>query len=68
MRPQFHEHQQCDTHTLIHTTLYFSKMFLTWLVQVVGLRVTVRCVTDWGFVGVGGELMIQLLRAVDENG
>lgn len=42
--------------------------FLTWGVHVFRLRVAVCSVADGGFVGVGGELVIQLLGAVDEDG
>lgn len=42
--------------------------FLTWGVHVFRLRVAVGSVADGGFVGVRGELVIQLLGAVDEDG
>lgn len=42
--------------------------FLTWVVHVFRFRVAVCCVADGGFVGVRGELVIQLLGAVDEDG
>lgn len=45
-----------------------SRLRPTWLIHVLGLRVRVRCVAEWGFVGVRGKLMIELLWAVDENG
>lgn len=42
--------------------------FLTWGVQVFRLGVAVGGVADGGFVRVRGELVIQLLGAVDKNG
>lgn len=58
---------QCTlgTHTCTQTTDVFQ---LTWLADVIGLRVAVRCVAHRRIVGVRGQLMIQLLRAVDKNG
>lgn len=41
---------------------------LTWLADVVGLRVAVCGVAGWCVVGVRGQLVIQFLRAVDKNG
>lgn len=67
--PSFLSTSDTHTHTHIHNLLYMSNTFcLTRLVHVLRLRVTVCCVADRGFVGVGGQLMIQLLWAVDENG
>lgn len=51
-----------------HKLLFSNTFSLTWLVHVLRLRVCVCSVADGGFVGVGGELMIQLLWAVDKNG
>lgn len=54
---------------MIKATNDFVDVFqLTWLADVIGLGVAVCCVAHRRVVGVRGQLMIQLLRAVNENG
>lgn len=53
------------THTRIQMT---DVLQLTWLTDVVSLRVAVCGVADWCIVGVRRQLMIQFLWAVDKNG
>lgn len=45
----------------------FNLFCLTWLVNVIWLRIGVPCIADRSFVGVWGQLVIQFLWAVDKN-
>lgn len=63
------QHSATQAQKLTHYLSDMSNPFcLTWLVHVLRLGVGVCCVADWSFVRVWGELVIQLLWAVDENG